>query len=109
MSKDHDDSTVATKQEKVSLSSEKLLKLQPELFTNGRYLCNPLCAKLHPVGELREQLEKQLESGASEPALAVSVEPLLIAAYSGDLDGVALLRSRRSWWTNTSLRSAAGC
>ncbi len=39
-----------------------------------------------------EVLREHLAAGAAEPALVISVKPLLVAAYTGDLDCVAMLK-----------------
>lgn len=76
------------------LSSEKLQRLQPELFTNTRgflgWLLGRGCDSGHE--EIREGLIEHLRNGDSRAAVVVSVLPLVVAAYTDELDCVALLR-----------------
>lgn len=87
-----DESTYATDPGEVELSLPKLRALDPELFADRTFTCGPTCDVDHPSVEMRERLAEHLMHGDSRAALVVSVAPLVVAAYSSDLDAVALLR-----------------
>ena len=77
---------------------EKLRALQPELFA-ARSWTKFLRENGYRLGALNEDVEywkrhfaEHLRTGALEPAVVVSAAPLLVAAYAGELDCVALLR-----------------
>jgi hypothetical protein len=91
MSKYHNDATRASNPGSVSLSMEKLAALEPELLTERTFKCGPLCDVDHPSKEMIERAEEHLKLGDSRAALVVSVNPLLVAAYSDDLDATAIL------------------
>ena len=103
MSRFHDDSTHATNPGCLELSEAKLRRLEPELFGNGTFVCSATCAKLHPAAEIRERIDEQLKIGDASPALVLSLDPLLVGAYAGDLDGVILLRFPRKLATEYGL------
>jgi hypothetical protein len=92
MSKYHDDSTFATNPGALSLSERKLEELEPALFTARTFKCSPGCPIDHPAAEMRERFAEHLRLGDSRAAVVVALQPLLVAAYSSDLDAVALLR-----------------
>jgi hypothetical protein len=92
VSKYHDDTTTASNPGGFHLSLDKLRLLQPELLTDVTLLCGSGCAKLHPAEELRDRIDEHLSLGDSRAAIVVSLKPLLIAAFSDDLDTVALLK-----------------
>ncbi|NUP05507.1 MAG: hypothetical protein HOW73_05555 [Polyangiaceae bacterium] len=92
MSRYHDDSTRADHPGGVELSLEKLRILEPQLFTDGTFKCSPTCDVDHPAAEMRERIAEHLEVGDSRAAIVVSVAHLVVAAYSDDLDTVALVR-----------------
>jgi hypothetical protein len=91
MSKYHDDSTYATLPGELSLSDAKLRLLQPELFGEGTFLCGANCAKNHPAAEMREFIAEHMQLGCASAAVVLSLDPVLVAAYACDLDGVVLL------------------
>lgn len=74
-----------------NLSHEKLARLHPELLPGGgiwHWLC-------HWVGNPRDTVKEIaycLHEGDCRAAIVVSLEPLLVAAYSDEFDGVVLLR-----------------
>jgi hypothetical protein len=92
MSKFHDDSTRADAPGGLALSERKLRALEPELFSDRTFECSPGCRHTHPASEMRERIAEHLELGDSRAAIVVSISPLIVAAYSDDLDAVALLR-----------------
>ena len=91
MSKYHDDNTYASHPGGLRLSPAKLAALEPELFTDRTFRCSPGCPIDHPAAEMRERFAEHLQLGDSRAALVVSVTPLVVAAYSSDLDAVVLL------------------
>jgi hypothetical protein len=92
MTKYLDDSTFATMPGKLMVSEAKLRELEPGLFTARTYKCCATCDVDHPAADMREKLGEHLEHGCCCAAVVMSVEPLIVAAYADDLDGVVLLR-----------------
>ncbi|MDD7794185.1 hypothetical protein [Clostridium sp. 'White wine YQ'] len=74
----------------ITVSNDKLKYLRADLFKS----------KMHPYSILNhfkiKKFRKLFQSGFPEPAIVVSLNPLLIAAYSEDLDCVAILSYPRS-------------
>jgi hypothetical protein len=97
MSKYHNDNTYATLPGELPLSEAKLRRLQPELFTDGTFRCSATCAKLHPAAELRERIAEHMQLGCANAAVVLSLDPVLVAAYADDLDGVVLLAFPRTF------------
>lgn len=91
MSKYHDDSTAASNPGCARLSDAKLREIEPSLFEPRTFKCGPLCEVDHPAAEMRERIAEHLELGDSRAAVVVSTRPLVVAAYSDDLDAAALL------------------
>jgi hypothetical protein len=92
MTKYLDDSTWATLPGKLTLSEAKLRELEPGLFTARTYKCCATCDVDHPAADMLEKLGEHLEHGCCCAAVVMSLDPLIIAAYADDLDGVVLLR-----------------
>ncbi len=86
MSKYLNDQTFATNPGNVRLSASKLQALEPELFEDRNFKCGPSCDVDHPAAEMRERFEEHLAHGDSRAAMVVSLEPLVVAALSDDLD-----------------------
>lgn len=87
-----DNTTVATRGGRLQLSKSKLRRLHPEAFglrslvfrfTNGDL---GVSAK-----DARALVAQALQHGDAQPAMVVTTEPLVVAAYSDDLDDVILL------------------
>lgn len=76
---------------RIQLSHGKLRRLQPELYEpQGLYRW---FGRLSPNQHLRlTHTEEHLLHGDSRAALVVSINPLLVAAYTDELDCIALLR-----------------
>lgn len=72
---------------RVRASEEKLRRLQPELFGMGGYLRGAL-----KENSDRLRVEEHLFFGESQPAVVMSAAPLIVAAYSEELDAVAMLQ-----------------
>lgn len=72
----------------IVLSDDRLRRLRPDLYGLGQRL-GELVGLAFPQ---RTYLREHLQNGDSRAAVVVSVDPLLVAAYSDELDCVALLR-----------------
>jgi hypothetical protein len=74
----------------LAISDEKLRVLRPDLYG----LCGLVQRLRERCGlawEQRKYLDEHLRNGDSRAAVVVSVAPLLVAAYTDELDGVAVL------------------
>lgn len=94
MSQTPRDDTSATPPGTLGLSRDKLRRLQPELLYPLRWwLARKRMIAGHKRGRkyLLTHVQEHLMLGAANPALVVSLKPLRIAAYTSDLDCVALL------------------
>jgi Fe-S cluster assembly iron-binding protein IscA len=76
------------------LSEDKLRRLQPDLFSSEPgFFGRVLGRRLDPgLQEFREGLAEHLLRGDSRAAVVVSITPLVVAAYTDELDCVALLK-----------------
>ena len=86
-----DDSTFATDPGQIRLSRNKLRVLRPDLY-GLRGLWQSILAYFRLGWPQRTYIEEQLECGDSRAAVVISTSPLLIAAYTDELDCVAMLR-----------------
>lgn len=91
-----DNQSVASSSGGVFPSREKLKFLQPELYSPTLWFLHLL---KHPVAQnpvarsfWHTRIPEQLAFGDSRAAVVVSTNPLIIAAYTDELDCVALLR-----------------
>ncbi len=71
-----------------TLSEERLRRLQPELFAGEPGALGDESG----LQEYRESLAEHLRDGDSRAAVVVSTTPLVVAAYTDELDCVALLQ-----------------
>lgn len=88
------DDTKAFDPGRLALSRAKLAALQPELLSPLRWMfASKRLIAGHKKGReyLLTHVEEHLMHGDSRAAIVVSIAPLRIAAYSGDIDCVALL------------------
>jgi len=87
-----DASTRASRAGGILLSDVRLRRLHPELY-GIRGIFFGLMHGEHGVSarDARSLFRQALLHGDSQPAVVVSVEPLVVAAYSDDLDAVVLL------------------
>ena len=97
MSKYHNDSTYASDPGGVALADEKLRRFHPELYTTwaGLLARLPLWFPVHRIGisgRWRDIIEEHVWLGDSRAAMVMSTEPLIVAAYTDELDCVALLK-----------------
>ena len=72
------------------LSERKLRQLQPELF-GWRSLFVRFPGKLLNARQTREMIAEHMSTGDSRAAVVVKDAPLLVAAYTDELDCVAIL------------------
>ncbi|GFZ30041.1 hypothetical protein CSC2_05670 [Clostridium zeae] len=85
-----DSSTQASSPGSLSLSNEKLKELRPELYgLKGKWL--EYREKKSAGYSQIEQIREHIFYGDSQPAVVLSVDPLIIVAYSEDLDCVVPL------------------
>jgi hypothetical protein len=83
-SRHHDDSTYASDPIPVEVADERLQRFCPELYGwSGRKAQHK---------RLREIIFEHMSFGDSRAAVVVSDDPLLVAAYTDELDCVAILR-----------------
>ena len=87
MTRTLDDNTVASHPGRVRLSPAKLKRLQPEFYS---FLSTWIFRRRR--SEWLTHLEEHLFYGDSRAAVVISTAPLLIAAYTDEIDCVALLR-----------------
>ncbi|MHB8974909.1 MAG: hypothetical protein ACYC3X_31385 [Pirellulaceae bacterium] len=86
-----DDATSASNPGQISLSHTKLRALRPDLYGIGG-IGKSILAFFRVGWPHRIYIEEQLQYGDSRAAVVVSTSPLLIAAYTDELDCIALLR-----------------
>jgi hypothetical protein len=87
MSKYHRDDAAASDPGGVSLSLKKYRGLVPELSGALSWLWRLLGSEEQFIGRIQEHLQM----GDSRAACVVSLDPLLVAAYTDELDCVAVL------------------
>ncbi len=95
-----DDSTFAANPGGLSLSLEKLRVLRPDLFTWGQRLRESLGL----VVPQRTYIAEQLMHGDSRAAVVVSTAPLLVAAYTDEMDCIVILKFPDEFVTKYDLR-----
>jgi hypothetical protein len=83
----HDNNSFAENPGNVILSEKKLKVLRPDLFGRRKKKSN---FNIEPSKEI-DYIREHLSCGDSQPAIVISLNPLLIAAYSDDIDCVAVL------------------
>lgn len=87
----HDNNTYATNPLSLSLSLAKLDDLLPELAKH-RGLVQRLLRSLQRKPDLLDVLAEHIYYADSQPAVVMQTSPLLIAAYSVDIDCIAVLK-----------------
>lgn len=83
--------TYATSPGSVSVSDIKLKMLRPDLYGFASLLLGMIKTFRRGYSE-RRQIKEHLLFGDSQPAIVMSRNPLIIAAYSDDIDCIVLLR-----------------
>ncbi len=86
-----DDSTHASDPGGLRLSEEKLRRLRPDLC-GWRGKWSKFVSSVGNKLDERTYIEEQLVHGDSRAAVVMTVAPLLVAAYTDELDCVAMLR-----------------
>lgn len=86
-----DDETLASDPGQIRLSHNRLRVLRPDLYGIGG-VWRSILAFFRMGWAERIYIKEQLECGDSRAAVVVSTTPLLVAAYSEDLDCIAMLR-----------------
>ena len=86
-----DDSTYATDPGQIRLSHNKLRVLRPDLY-GLRGLWQSCLAYFRLRWPQRTYVAEQLQCGDSRAAVVISTAPLLVAAYTDELDCIAMLR-----------------
>lgn len=79
------DRAVASDPGRLGLSEAKLRALEPALFEPRTFKCGS-CEQHHTAEDMRAIVAEGLHMGDSRAALVVSDRPLVVAAYSEDLD-----------------------
>jgi hypothetical protein len=86
-----DDATFASHPGRLALSHDKLRRLRPDLY-GVRGMLKSVVSSLRGGRRLRQFVEEQLQLGDSRAAVVMSTAPLLVAAYTDEIDCVAMLR-----------------
>jgi hypothetical protein len=106
-----DDNTQASHPGGIRLSHEKLRSFHPELYSLSgwlRYVSNsPYQLPSLKREYWKTHIEEHLLYGDSRAALVISVSPLLVAAYTDELDCIALLRFNSNLVEEYGLREGA--
>jgi hypothetical protein len=86
-----DDSSQASDPGGIRLSHEKMRQFHPEMYASGGFV--GFLRRLSPLQKFwKIRAEEHLMHGDSRAALVVAVSPLVVAAYTDELDCVALLQ-----------------
>jgi hypothetical protein len=86
-----DKTTYATSPGSVSVSKEKLKLLRPDLFGLKALIMGVV--KTISIGfNEKRKIQEHMIYGDSQPAVVISKKPLLVAAYSEDIDCVVVLK-----------------
>lgn len=79
--------TVASDPLSITLSHKKLRKMVPDLYGLKSFI------RYCKIGiDYKKVIEEHILYGDSQPAIVVSLQPLLIAAFSDELDCIAILK-----------------
>jgi hypothetical protein len=107
----NDQTGIATDPGRVPLSLDRLFRLEPKLAPPAAAAQNTdqraMIAAANAEGRRMQAIEMfktHMESGDSRAAVVFSVKPLIVAAYSDDLDAVAMLRFPDSLVTEHNLK-----
>ena len=86
-----DDATFATDPGEIKLSHTLLRIMRPDLY-GIKGIRNSILVFFGKRWAQRKYIEEQLHNGDSRAAVVISADPLLVAAYTDELDCVAMLR-----------------
>lgn len=103
-SKTLDNRTYASDPGHITLSDDKLRELRPDLHDRG---CCFILSRAFDHYSEQFYIREHLHYGDSRAAVVVSTSPLLVAAYTDELDCVAILRFPDHFCLNYSLRSGS--
>jgi hypothetical protein len=87
MSRFHDDRTAASDPGGIRLSRERFRRLEPLTAQLPEHLARRFANR----AEFEAMLDEHLRLGDSRAACVMSIEPLLVAAFTDELDCIALL------------------
>jgi hypothetical protein len=86
-----DDRSFASDPGRITLRHEKMSRLHPELYLY-KGLCNRVKKRFTPEQIYSHTYHREhLENGDSRAAVVISLQPLVIAAYTDEFDCVAML------------------
>ena len=92
MSEYHNDKTAASDPGRLSTSMEKLRRLQPELFGwRGWLVRHAWGSRTLNARQTIAMIAEHMNCGDSRAAVVAQVSPLVVAAYTDELDCVVLL------------------
>lgn len=103
MSKTLDDKTRATNPAGLTISRNKLRRLLPDLY-GFRALIVRMGLRLNGDVPVLVYIKEHLQHGDSRAAVVLSIDPLLVAAYTDEFDCVAVLRFATDLAEEYSLR-----
>ena len=84
-------SSVASRAGSLTLSDAKLIRLRP-WFYGWRGVLSAISAFIGPpLAGTKKSVRQHLQTGDTNAAMVVQLDPLLVAAYSEDLDAATLL------------------
>ncbi len=99
-----DNETVASNPGNVSLSKKKLKYIYPEI-TSWKYIIFRLIYVCQSHKTLRSQINDCMMDGDCNPAVVISTSPLLVSAYSENMDCAVLIRYPDSFVKRYNLKS----
>jgi hypothetical protein len=92
VSKYHDDRTAASDRVNVTLSRRRVARLQPELFGWRALFTRVNWGRRRlTAGAARKMIAEHMRFGDTRAAVVTSVSPLIVAAYTDEMDCVVLL------------------
>lgn len=76
---------------RLTISKKKLKELRPELYGLAGLIYNFKIYRMCKTTEIRS-IKERIYFGDSQPAVVMSLDPLLVAVYSSDIDCVVILK-----------------
>lgn len=96
MSKFHDDRTIASDAVGITLSDDRLRRIEPWLYGWRSLFCRILIhGRPFNARQARQLLAEHIHAGDSRAAMVVRRDPLLVAAFTDEQDCVVLLQFAR--------------